>query len=486
MSISFNSIPVGVLTPGSYVEVDGTKAVGGIFRDTHKNLIIGQRLSTGSVAEGVPTRLTNIAQAEEFFGRGSQIAHMLKAFFAVNDSQETWAIALDDDGAAVAATGSITLGGTVTGSGTLNLMVAGQSVKVGVKAADATADIATAIATAINAQTDLPVTAVAAASVVTLTARNGGESGNDIDVRYNYYTGETLPKGLTVTVVAMSGGTANPDIATAISAFGSAHYHTIVTPYTDSANLTAIDTEMETRFTGTDQRQGTVYTAFKGTFTEASTFLGNQNSKHLVVLALPDVPEMPCVWASKAAGVVSYHQTIDPARPYQTLDLNLLAPALGDDFAENEREQLLKAGGATFNVVSGQVQIQRMVTTYKTNSSGLADPSYRDLNTLHTLAFIRFSMRAMVSTTFPRYKLANNGTRFAPGQAIVTPNIIYDKLVAHFRLLERQGIVEGVNDWKKDMIVERNADDVNRIDVQVPANIVNQLRVFAGQVQFRL
>ena len=34
MSISFNQIPINLLTPGQYVEFDNSKAVGGLVRQT--------------------------------------------------------------------------------------------------------------------------------------------------------------------------------------------------------------------------------------------------------------------------------------------------------------------------------------------------------------------------------------------------------------------------------------------------------------------
>lgn len=484
--ISFNSIPTTVLTPGVYIETDNSKAIGGVSVDNHRNLLIGQRLPSGTVEEAIPTRLTNEADAEEFFGRGSMLAEMLKAFFQTNDSQETWAIALDDNTAGAQAESTITVGGTATVSGTFNLIISGKRVDVAVSSGDASTTIATAITTAIMAETDLPVTAVVSASVVTLTAIHKGISGNDIDVRYNYYTGESLPKGMTVTLTSMSGGTSNPDVTTAIAALGSTHYHTIVMPYTDSANLIAIDVELEKRYGGMDQRQGSVYCARKATFSALTTFGDTLNSKHISVMAMPSVPEQPCVWAATEAARVAFHEEIDPARPYQTLPLSLMAPKPEDDFTDTEREQLLKAGLSTFLVASGQVQIQRLVTMYTQNQAGIVDPSYRDLNVLHTLGFIRFALRAMVSLRFPRYKIASNGTRFAPGQAITTPDLIRDQVITLSRKLEERGIVESVDTWKDQIIVVRNPTDVNRVDIQYPADVINQLRVTAGQLQYKL
>ena len=49
-----------------------------------------------------------------------------------------------------------------------------------------------------------------------------------------------------------------------------------------------------------------------------------------------------------------------------------------------------------------------------------------------------------------------------------------------------KGIVENSELFKKYLIVERNVDDPNRLDVLLPPDLVNGLRIFAALVQFRL
>ena len=105
---------------------------------------------------------------------------------------------------------------------------------------------------------------------------------------------------------------------------------------------------------------------------------------------------------------------------------------------------------------------------------------------MYTLSYLRYSVRARISQKFPRYKLANDGTNYAPGQAIVTPKIVRAELIALFRDWEAAGLVENLDQFKNDLIVERNTTDVNRVDVLLPPDIINQFRVFAAQIQFRL
>lgn len=86
----------------------------------------------------------------------------------------------------------------------------------------------------------------------------------------------------------------------------------------------------------------------------------------------------------------------------------------------------------------------------------------------------------------PRHKLASDGTRYSPGQAIVTPSVIRGELLALYRELEYAGIVENFDAYKADLIVERNGSDRNRVDVLAPPDIVNQFRIFAMKTMFVL
>lgn len=486
MSIAFNAIPISIRTPGHYIEFDNTRAVQGLPAIAHRILVVGQRFTSGSVAAGVPTRVLSAAQAEENFGRGSMLSAMLAALKAANTYTDCWAVALDDLGAGNAATGTITLGGAPTEAGTLNVYIGAQLVQVGVASAQAPGSVATALAAAINALTSLPVTAAAVGAVVTLTFRHKGEVGNTLDVRLNYYTGQRTPKGLTAAVVVMSGGTGNPDLQGAITAIGDEQFHTVVMPYTDASNLAKLEGMLATRFGPMVQKEGHAFTAAAGTHGAISTLGDSRNSPHLTIMGAGKSPTPVYVWAAVAGAVDAYES--DPARPRQTLLLpGVLPAAIADRYTRDERNLHLFDGISTSTVdAGGNVLIERLITTYKTNAFGVEDISYLDVETMRTIAYLRFSVRARIALKFPRHKLANDGTRFGAGQAIVTPNVIRAELVALFAQWEEAGLAEGMEQFKRDLIVEREPSDPNRVNAIIPPDVVNQFRVFAAQVQFRL
>ncbi|EDV4073054.1 phage tail protein, partial [Salmonella enterica subsp. enterica serovar Pomona] len=164
-----------------------------------------------------------------------------------------------------------------------------------------------------------------------------------------------------------------------------------------------------------------------------------------------------------------------------------LAPALADRLLWQERNGLLFDGIATCNISEGDVpQIERLITMYRTNSYGDPDPSYLDVNTPATLSYLRYSTRLRIQQRFPRHKLADDGTPIAPGQPIVTPEIIRTELLALFMEWEEAGLVEDFEQFKDELIVERNKNDKNRVDVLAGPNLINQFRIFAEQIRFIL
>jgi phage tail sheath gpL-like len=130
--------------------------------------------------------------------------------------------------------------------------------------------------------------------------------------------------------------------------------------------------------------------------------------------------------------------------------------------------------------------VERLITTYQLNTQGIPDPSYLDVTTLRTLAYLRFSTRQRFALKFPRHKLADDGTQFSPGQAVATPSSLRLEYLALFRDWEFAGLVEGFEQFKDDLLVERDAGDPNRVNAQLPPDLINQLRVQATQIQFRL
>ncbi|EFK3632052.1 hypothetical protein A8343_002309 [Escherichia coli] len=236
------------------------------------------------------------------------------------------------------------------------------------------------------------------------------------------------------------------------------------------------------------QLYGHVYTAKTGTLSELVTAGDQFNQQHITLAGYEKETQTPAdeLAASRTARAAVFIRN-DPARPTQTGELVGMLPApKGKRFTMTEHQTLLSHGVATAYVESGVLRIQRDVTTYRKNAYGVADNSYLDSETLHTSAYVLRKLKSVITSKYGRHKLASDGTRFGPGQAIVTPAVIKGELLATYRQLERAGIVENYELFKQYLVVERDASDPNRLNTLFPPDYVNQLRVFAVVNQFRL
>ena len=94
-----------------------------------------------------------------------------------------------------------------------------------------------------------------------------------------------------------------------------------------------------------------------------------------------------------------------------------------------------------------------------------------------TLAYLRRSFRETFQRKFPRHKLADDGTRVRDGQPVMTPRLGRTEAIALLGDWEDRGLVEDAAAFKKALVVQRNADDPDRLDFLVPPDLINQLRI---------
>lgn len=494
MTVPFNNIPQQLRVPLFYAEMDNSQA-NGSASGIRRALAIGQKVAAGTALPNVPYIVSSLAQAIQLFGRGSMLARMVKAYRDNDNFGELWCIAVIDAVAGIAATGTVTIVGTATASGTLPLYIAGQRILVPVLLGDTAAAIATNLVATVTATPDLPVTAAAAAGVVTLTTKWKGATGNDITLFDSFAGsagGEALPSGVTLTYPAtLTAGITNPVLTPVITAMGDDEYDFIFHPYTDSTSLDAFAAELNDttgRWSWSRQIYGHCYTAQRGTLATLVTAGGLRNDQHHTIAAIDaDCPNPAYEYAAAYAARNAVFINADCARPTQTGVLSsMLVPRAGKKFLFSERQSLLTYGLATSYITTGALRVERAVTTYGKNAFGQPDVSYLDSEILHLSAYVLRRLKSIITSKYSRHKLANDGTRFAAGAAIVTPAVIRGELIAEYKKMEYEGYVENSELFAANLIVERPASDPNRLDVLFPPDYINQLRVFALLNQFRL
>lgn len=494
MSISFDNLPTTLRIPFVSAEFNSSRAQQGPALLAYRSLAIGQKTSAGTWAADSVNRATNVDQAIVGGGRGSIIHRQALAWFATNRSTELWFGVLADNGAGVAATGTIVVGGTATAAGTIALYLGAERITVGVASGDVATAIATNINAAVAAALDLPITSGVASATVTFTFRHKGLTGNTYDIRHSYRDGEALPAGVTLTITTLGGvvsGTTNPTLTNLLAAMSDLWFQVWTHPYTDATSLTAIEAELLSRFGPIRSMDGIAITSASGSFGTLSALGTGRNSQQSVIVAQPGVTPLvpPMEFAAGVAGLVAFYGAADPARPFQTLALpqdRFPPPIETDQFDQSERNLFLFAGIATTKrVAGGVVQLERIITTYRTSPSGAADTAYLDATTMLTLLYLRYSWRVRIQNRYPRHKLANDGTQFGAGQAVITQQLGEGEALLWFREMEQLALVEGFEQFKRDVVCERNQTDPNRLDWLLSPDLINALIGAAASIQFR-
>lgn len=488
--MNFNNIPSDIRVPLFYAEVDNSQA--NSATSTMPRLIVAQVNDDSTAAEvGKLTLVSSQGLAVGIGGPGSMLAQMYETWRRIDPAGEVWCLPVKGNG--TPAEGTVTVTGAATESGLLNLYVGGVRVRAVVASGATLDEVAKSLAAAVNAAS-LPVSATSAAGVVKLTCKWSGESGNDIALQLNRLgrnNGESTPAGLTVALSGMAKGAGSPEVADLLASLGDEPFEFICSPWTDATSLNAWQEFMGDtvgRWSWAKQLYGHLYAAKRGTIGQLVAFGVTRNDQHATIHGFePGCPDpfwrVAAAYAARTAVFIS----ADAARPTQTGELTGIAPApAGERFTLTERQSLLTHGIATASFSGGAQRIERGITTYQRNAYDQPDDSYLDSESLHQSAYVISYLKSVITSKYGRHKLANDGTRFGAGQAIVTPTVIRAEMIASYYALERLGIVENADAFAQFLIVERSATNPNRLDVLFPPDLVNQLRVFALQYQFRL
>lgn len=469
-NISFASIPSSIRKPGKYFEFNNSLAVRTLPSNLQRVLIVAQKLAAGTAAVNEIVQVFDAETAAALFGRGSQAHRMVKAAIKANPYLQLFAMPIADSGTGVAATATITITGPATSAGSVAVNAMGTELVVPVANADSVNTIATAIAAAINAVPDLPVTANAALGVVTLTARNKGLVGNYLKV-----SATAAATGITAVATAFANGLNNPDLAAPLAAAQQGGHEILVVPYQATADLQVLRTHLNFVSGPMEQRRAIGVYAMTSTIGGATTVAAALNSERMTGALLPGCMNPSEELAAAYASVIAFEE--DPARPLNTLVLTgIQAPAIASRMSRTEQESCLVNGITPLEVGPGeQVQIVRAITTYTVNAQAVADISWLDLTTIRTMDYVAKACRERIALRFPRDKISER-------TAARVRSELLDVLVK----AEELEIVEAVEENKDGLIVERDSQDPNRLNAKIPVDVVNGLHVFAGRMDLLL
>ena len=486
--VSFSSIPASNRSTLFFAELDNSRANSGTAGEL-RAILLGQQLAAGDLPANVPALLEGVEWARSRAGRGSMLALMAEFYRRRDRTGTAYVLPLADAGAGVAATGTLTVTAAPSVAGTDSLYIGDRRVQYAVAPTQTPTQIAAAIVAAVTADATLPVTAANTAGAVTLTAKNKGLAGNDILLARNLLGspgGEYAPAGLAITVGTMTGGTTNPDIAPALANLGEDDFEFYAMPFTDTTSLNALRDHLAARWSWDKMFYGGAFSALRATLSAAVTFGQSRNDQYNVCLPFDGSPTPAWLWAANLCAAAAVSIRANPGVPLHGMPLDVMAPPREKRWPIGDRNTLLNNGLGAFRVQpDGTVITDTLVTAYRVNGSGAPDDSYLYPEVLYCLAAAIRRLKNGVTSTFGRFALASDGTRFRPGADIVTTKVLRAYILAEYRRMEAEGLVQEYDRFAAELVVERDAGNRCRVNGLLPIVPIDQFRQFAARVQFR-
>ena len=492
MSVAFDYIPGnGLVAPLTAFEL----VSGGQYTSQSRLLLLGHKISAGSMAEAVPMYCASLEEADQLAGPGSMLREMYRIARRNAPVQEIWLLAAAATG--VAGIWTLTVGTPPAAGGVGVLSIAGETVQVTIGAGDDDEAVAAAIAAAVNGFFDrltgamLPVTATASGEVATLTARNAGVVYNDLDIVVPTTVAGNAFVGL-VTIAHPTAGSGSPDLSAALAGLGDEPFDWIASPFSDTTNLDRYKTllsDVGGRWSYDRQLYGHVFTAALGTTSELTTIGLARNDRHVSILgriAASGDPNPSWLWvAGVLARVVPWlsdGSNGNASRNQTGLTVEGLRTPRDRSKWPNyaTRNTFLKSGLSTWlQTIDGGVAIDKLVTGYRTNSLGQPDETFRDIQWVGQLTYGLRYLRAVLSYEHGNKAIADSN----PGgdDAISTVADIEATLIHAYRA--RPGICENAELFAEPLVVERNRESPNRVDISMRIDRVNPLDVFAAQAR---
>lgn len=399
------------------------------------------------------------------------------------------------------ASGTITLGGTVTTNMVVRLWVKGYPIDLTWNVGTSVTDAGEALEALINAATDyLPVAANNSSGTVTATAKLAGPWGNDVTLYYEILEGA----GGTVTLsgATLTGGTTEPSFATALGNVVSWEYDFIIPCVSNAdaqsssstSNPGRVKTHIDTYDSGMGAKLQQAIVGITGALADGITGAVGRNFGPMEYPFCMAGKSLGCEFAGWEAGRRMRTEEIDPA-VNRIGDNELIDELYGahdlvaDKPTDAEVEQALSNGLSIFNYdAQGDLFLVCPITTYSQDGSGNADSRLFYVSKVSGAYAFAKALRRRLPIEYAGAKISEDlgADDEPPPNGVVQVREVKASVVEVGRDFVRKGVFNkakfeaAVTDGS--LMVRINPDNDSQVDIAVPADIVSPLARFSTVV----
>lgn len=477
-------------TPRTAIAFDRTSGVKQTVDTTREVLLVGQMLSTATVAASIPKALLREDDGATYFGAGSMIDIACRAAFAANPFVLLHGVGITDAG--TKATSTLVFATTATANSIYRMRIAGTEVAVDIASGDTATVIGDNFVIAYNAmsaQTPLPCSVANVTGTVTFTARNGGVIGNGIQLRHSdrsgLGTGFDVACSTTATMGLVMGGTVagvgSASAAAALAATVGKRYHLIADLIGDATSGATMETHTDSESDGEHAHGCLFVQAVNSTQSAATTQATTLNSNRGLIFAINTSETWSVNIAAACAAAMSAEEVA--TRPYNGMKIvGVLAPPVEKRWTRTETRTMINNGVSPLYVKPGEdVAIMRACSIGVKNSAGNYDYSCLDITKWQAFDYFRDAITLMFETNYERARWADSDPDGLLPPDVATPEKVTIDLIDVARDMEREGIVQNVSALEDQFVVEKVGTNCR---FSVPAAIVDGMHEKLGKIVY--
>lgn len=482
-----------VKTPGHYLVVN---LLGGSANPGNGALrvlcIAAKNTSDGNITPDTEVRqVFGADDAVTALGVGNAGALALKALF-IHDGLASVDLISPTASAGVVAEATFTFTGPATGNSIVRFRIHGRIIDVQWFSGESVATFQARAVLAINAQSaDLFVTASGSSPDIDLTAKSAGLWGNDVLVSATIIEGGS---GIAVSVspTALSAGTLDMSIATALSNVDTMEYAAIllVTSNADATSASAtsnpgrLKTHIQNLSTGNAAKLQIGFVGHTGSIANVKAGAIARNFESMSYVFGLAYEDLPGEVAGAELGDAIRFARLRPNFNRIGNKLQLKGPKdpAASKLTSNELEDLLNNGVTALDqeLTSNEVFVSRPITTHSLNGT---NPDYRclDMPDVWGMYAVARDLRSAVPTEFPNCSISEdlpaNAEPLPPG--VVEIKDVRAFVLSRLEFWAKQGVVDRTNLRASiangDFTFEIDDPDTTQVNNVLPFSIIKPL-----------
>lgn len=465
---------------------------------------------------GFYTDIPNDNSWINLFGEGTPLGKSIAAFKKENNVSPLDVISVGPNGG-TNATSTITITGTAGSGGTLTITVgsrADNTYSIPISSSDTPTNVATTIVNTLGLDPTCPALPSNVAGVVTLTFKTAGVIGNTcgLEIKNN-------APGLTTVITAFSGGTGTPNLAGIFLQVGDIRYRTVTGPAEWGTDY--LTDFLDDRFNrqniildgvaivSNSQIQNVTIPELTNLNSQSLTYLWNK-PYDLTNYKAPYIFELNCVYAAYVAGVRSLRLTPDAdisnivignqpldqfggasasGLPYARTPLRFIALSDRDKTITDDEEKAINAVGgsvANNNDSYTNIELHRILTTYKTDANGLKDQNFMFLNSVDCASSFRELMVNELKSDYAQIRLTRGEVK--PNVGMVDEKTITANVDRIYKLLGEEPFIlvqtsdELLAQFKQKRFVSIENIQEGRVLISMVIVPISQLRTMDIQI----